>query len=167
MKKITQKPYKMYCFITKTFEKAVPIFLFFSISANLAAAIPNMSSTPNLLDFSEKIMQSINIKIDEAKFRKIPVIATAYSSTPDQTDDSPFITAANTRVRDGVVAANFLDFHTKISIPDLYGDKVFIVEDRMNRRFNKANPPRIDVWLPNRSLAKNFGVKKVNIVILN
>ena len=157
----------MYRFITKTFEKAAPAFLFFSISVNFAVALPTMSSTLNLLNFSEKIMQSINIKIDEEKFKKIPVIATAYSSTPDQTDDSPFITAANTRVRDGVVAANFLDLHTKISIPDLYGDKIFTVEDRMNRRFNKANPPRIDVWLPNRSLAINFGVKKVSIVILN
>ena len=36
------------------------------------------------------------------------VTITAYSSTPDQTDSTPFITAYNTFVRDGIVAANFL-----------------------------------------------------------
>src|SRR3989344_3213041 len=61
--------------------------------------------------------------------------ATAYSSTPDQTDDTPFITAKGTTVRDGIIAANFLPFGTRIKIPDIYGDKIFVVEDRMNRRY--------------------------------
>ena len=70
------------------------------------------------------------------------VRATAYSSTVDQTDDSPFITASNTYVRDGIVAANFLPFKTKIMIPELFGNKVFTVEDRMHRRFSD----RVDIW---------------------
>ncbi|MDP3003980.1 MAG: hypothetical protein Q8N43_00505, partial [Candidatus Azambacteria bacterium] len=44
-----------------------------------------------------------------APSKTMKVVLTAYSSTPDQTDDTPFITASNTRVRDGIVAANFLD----------------------------------------------------------
>ena len=63
------------------------------------------------------------------------VTATAYSSTPDQTDDTPFVTARNTRVRDGLAAANFLPFGTEFRIPDLYGNKVFVIEDRMNKRY--------------------------------
>ncbi|HNY97834.1 MAG TPA: hypothetical protein PKM84_01795, partial [Candidatus Pacearchaeota archaeon] len=39
--------------------------------------------------------------------KKIKVIVTAYSSTPDQCDDTPFVTAAGNQVRDGIVAANF------------------------------------------------------------
>ncbi|MCX6813944.1 MAG: hypothetical protein NT078_01920 [Candidatus Azambacteria bacterium] len=90
------------------------------------------------------------------------VILTAYSSTPDQTDDTPFITASNSRVHDGVVAANFLTFGTKVKIPAIFGDKVFTVEDRMA----KKHDDKIDIWFPERYLAKNFGIKEADIVIL-
>ena len=35
---------------------------------------------------------------------------TAYSSSVDETDDTPFITASGKHVRDGIVATNFLPF---------------------------------------------------------
>lgn len=91
------------------------------------------------------------------------VMATAYSSTPDQTDSTPLITASGTHVRDGVVATNFLPFGTVIKIPDLYGEKTFVVEDRMNKRY-KFN---IDIWFKTRKQAKMFGVKKVKIEIIS
>ncbi len=95
--------------------------------------------------------------------KRIKVIATAYSSTPDQTDDTPFITASNKYVRDGIIANNMLPFGTKIRIPDLYGEKVFVVEDRMNKR--KSNY-HIDIWFPTRELALKFGVKTIEIEVL-
>ncbi|OGN13068.1 MAG: hypothetical protein A3C71_00455 [Candidatus Yanofskybacteria bacterium RIFCSPHIGHO2_02_FULL_43_15c] len=91
------------------------------------------------------------------------VPSTAYSSTKDQTDDTPFITAMGTHVRDGVVAANFLPFGTVIKIPDHFGDKTFIVEDRMNRRYDY----RIDLWFPTRAEAKEWGLKKIKIEIIS
>ena len=91
------------------------------------------------------------------------VTATAYSSTPDQTDDTPFITARNTRVRDGLAAANFLPCGTEFRIPDLYGNKVFVVEDRMNKRYWH----RVDIWFPERQMAKEFGVKQIRIEIVS
>ena len=90
------------------------------------------------------------------------VVLTAYSSTPDQTDNSPFITASNTHIRDGIVAANFLAFGTKVKIPSLFGDKVFTVEDRMAKKHND----KMDIWFPERYLAKNFGVKEADVMIL-
>ncbi len=93
---------------------------------------------------------------------KMWLFVTAYSSTPDQTDSTPFITAANTHVRDGVVAANFVYFGTKMRFPTLYGDKVFIVEDRMNSRY----PYRVDIWMNSREEANQFGVKIVPIEII-
>lgn len=90
------------------------------------------------------------------------VRATAYSSTPDQTDDTPFITAKGTYVRDGIIAANFLPFNTKVRIPELYGDRVFVVEDRMNKRYWH----NIDIWFPERYLALEFGVQHVTIEIV-
>lgn len=91
------------------------------------------------------------------------VAATGYSSTPEQTDSTPFITAAGTHVRDGVVAANFLPFGTIIKIPELFGNKTFIVEDRMHSRYQL----NIDIWFPEKDLAKEFGLKVVRIEIVS
>ena len=89
---------------------------------------------------------------------------TAYSSTPDQTDSTPFTTASNTTVRDGIVASNFLAFGTKVQIPSLFGDKVFTVEDRMAKKHND----KVDIWFPERHLANRFGiVKDAEVVILD
>ena len=96
------------------------------------------------------------------KEKRMEVWVTAYSSTPDQTDDSPFITAANTPVRHGVIAANFLPFGTEIKMPALFGDEIFIVEDRMHRRKSGF----IDVWMPTRKAALKFGIKRTEIVII-
>ncbi len=90
------------------------------------------------------------------------VVVTAYSSTPDQTDSTPFITASGTYVRDGIVAANFLPIGTKVRMPDLYGEKVFTVEDRMNQRFSD----RMDIWMPDRSSAQVFGKRYTRIEVL-
>ena len=95
--------------------------------------------------------------------KKIKVIITAYSSTPEETDSTPFITASGKNVVDGIVANNLLPFGTKIKIPGLYGDKVFIVEDRMNKRKGKYH---VDIWFPSKTLAKNFGAKLTYIEVL-
>ncbi|HVZ11141.1 MAG TPA: hypothetical protein VG941_01855 [Candidatus Paceibacterota bacterium] len=95
--------------------------------------------------------------------RTMIVEATGYSSTPDQTDDSPFITAKGTYVRDGIIAANFLPFGTVVKIPDVFGDKIFVVEDRMNKRYTN----RIDVWFSDTPSALKFGLKTVKIEILS
>ena len=94
--------------------------------------------------------------------KTMTIVLTAYSSTPDQTDDTPFITASNTRVRDGVVAANFLAFGTRVKIPSLFGDKIFTVEDKMAEKHSD----KIDIWFPERYLAKNFGIQEAEVIIL-
>ena len=94
--------------------------------------------------------------------KTIYILVTAYSSSPDETDEDPLITASGTLVRPGVAASNFLPFGTLIKIPSLFGNKVFRIEDRMHPRFSK----RIDIWMPSKEKAKNFGVKKVKIEIL-
>ena len=88
------------------------------------------------------------------------VLVTAYSSTVDQCDSTPFITANGTHVHDGTVAANFLKFGTKVRFPSLYGDKIFTVEDRMKSNY------KVDIWFPTRQEALNFGAKRVEMEIL-
>lgn len=93
--------------------------------------------------------------------RTIHIPITAYSSEVGQTDDTPFITASGKHVRDGIVAANFLKIGTKVRIPELYGDKVFVVEDRMNKRYWH----KMDIWMEQTSDAKQFGLKYATIEI--
>ncbi len=94
--------------------------------------------------------------------RVIYVTVTAYSSTPDQTDSTPFITANGTRVRDGIIAANFLKFGTKVKFPDYSGDKIYEVTDRMNARY----PNRADIWMETRDEAIQFGLRTLKMEIL-
>lgn len=128
----------------------------------------NLSSAPTTLwdELLNKVLAISLVNTLEEPF-KITVLVTGYSSTPDQTDSTPFHTASGAYVYDGVVAANFLAFDTQIQIPELYGDKVFTVEDRMNSRYNDANPHRLDIWFSNRVAAKKFGVQKLEIIILD
>jgi len=89
-------------------------------------------------------------------------IITAYSSTVAQCDSTPFITASGTQVRDGVVACNFLAFGTKIRLPEMYGNKIFVVEDRTHPR----NGHKIDIWYSDERTAIDFGVKVLEVEIL-
>ena len=129
----------------------------------------------NRLSYSEDIWQHMKTvleiekeKIDLKVLSTHTVRATGYSSTPDQTDDTPFITASGTYVRDGIVAANFsingrrVPFGTLVRIPEIYGEKIFIVEDRMNSRYTN----NLDIWFSERSLAKEFGSKRVIIEVV-
>ncbi len=103
-------------------------------------------------------------RISEHSWKKTTVFVwlTGYSSRRCETDDTPFITASNKRVRDGIVACNFLPFGTQIKIPDVFGNKIFTVEDRMARR-HKNN---VDVWFASTKHAKKMGRKKVAIEIV-
>lgn len=93
----------------------------------------------------------------------VRAVITAYTSTPDQTDNSPFIAASGKYVYDGMIAANWLPFGTKVKIPSVYGDKMFTVDDRMNPRYGHG---RMDIWLDApRSEAIKFGVKVVDVEV--
>ena len=101
------------------------------------------------------------------KAPKGEIVLTAYSSTIDQTDASPCITATGFNVckhnKENIIAANFLPFGTKVRIPELYGDKVFVVQDRMNKRYSA----RVDIWMKTRTKAKQFGVKRAKIEVVH
>jgi 3D (Asp-Asp-Asp) domain-containing protein len=91
---------------------------------------------------------------------------TAYNSEPNQTDGDPCTTANGYNVckagREDTIAANFLKFGTKVMIPELFGDRVFVVRDRMNKRH--AN--RVDVWMKDYDDAVHFGVKVAKIQVI-
>ena len=101
-----------------------------------------------------------------AKPVQMTVVATAYSPRVEETDSTPFITAAGTRVRDGIIAANFLPFGTLIKLPELFGDTIFTVEDRMNRRYTRAYPHRIDVFFHETKKAIRFGKQYLTLEVV-
>lgn len=92
------------------------------------------------------------------------VIATAYSSTPDQTDSTPCIAASGYNVcnkTENIIAVSrdlvrLLGYGTQVRFPELYGQKVFHIEDTMNMRFKE----RIDFHLDSKEEAKNFGIRR-------
>ncbi len=87
---------------------------------------------------------------------------TAYTSSPEETDDTPFITASGGQTGDGVAAANFLPFGTKFKVPAVFGDKIFTIEDRMHPR--KVN--FVDLWVKDKETAYRIGIRQAEIAIL-
>ena len=94
---------------------------------------------------------------------KFEVIVTAYSSSVWETQGDPFITASGKRVEDGIIANNFLPFGSQIRLPEIFGDKIFVVEDRMHSR---KDDYQIDIWFPSHQEALNFGVKSTEMEIV-
>ncbi|MCX6737892.1 MAG: hypothetical protein NTY11_00505 [Candidatus Parcubacteria bacterium] len=110
--------------------------------------------------FTEKIKKKTVETVADPN--TIEVVITGYSSTPEETDDTPFITASGDWVHDGIVAANFLPFGSKIRIPEIYGDEIFVVEDRMHPRKKQ----QIDIWFPSKQEALEFGAHYSYIEVL-
>jgi len=155
---------------------------YFSDNSHVDANMDFLRNTMNKNTSIEDIQEQTSVATPAPKAKTIKtaskvnplatlmVIASAYSSTPHQTDDSPFITANGEHVYWGGVAANILDtnnrnipFGTKLMIPDLFGDQIFTVNDRMNRRYKN----NLDVWFSDTADAREFGRKTIKIVIVS
>ncbi len=122
-----------------------------------------------------RVERTVNLSADTCAIAVEPkeivtVIATAYSSSPGQTDASPCITATGYDVCENyalygsanTIASNFLPLHSIVKIPELYGDQIFVVRDRMNARFGKYN---IDIWMPTYFEARRFGSQEMRIEV--
>lgn len=123
------------------------------------------SSTTEIASSTPKTASTTPIKLEKV-VRTSTHTMTAYNSEAAQTDDSPCITANGFNVCEhgieDTIAANFLPMGTRVKIPDLFGDRIFVVRDRMNKRYTN----RVDVWMKDRSSAIKFGVKVAKIQVL-
>jgi 3D (Asp-Asp-Asp) domain-containing protein len=104
----------------------------------------------------------------DAKPRKAVTMAvSAYTSDVRQTDSDPCTTASGLNVceRDAedIVATNYrhLAFGTPVRIPELFGDRIFYVHDRMNKRYIAT----VDVWMKEVADARKFGRKTATVEI--
>lgn len=134
----------------------------------MVIGVPQVSLTPHarpetaFLPIAEAAIAPLEQEILKIE-KTLKVWVTAYTSTPEETDDTPFITAWNTQVRDGIVATNMLPFGTKIRIPELFGNKIFTVEDRMHRRKKDF----VDIWMETKSEALKFGISRTDIEVIS
>lgn len=147
------------------------VLLLFILNLTLSASHTIEAKNVNKTSQKEiKLAQKESVSITEQKNPKpeykikkvVKKTITAYSSSPDETDSTPFITANNTKVRDGIVAANSLPFGAKIMIPEIFGEKIFIVEDRTHKKYSS----RIDIWMPSKKLALQFGKQIAEVYII-
>lgn len=133
---------------------------------NEVSFVPNSSNLTNtLLTVQENsLLPMSNTSLTEERIvARLKVVVTAYSSSPWETDDTPHITASGAFVREGIAANNLLPFGTKFTIPEIFGQKLFIVEDRLNSRKGDYH---IDIWFSTREKALNFGTQWSYIEIL-
>lgn len=149
----------------------------FLLPYNAAYANTYMAAASNAVDHimgfhNDPDNAEINIVVEtEKKPAKTPeikktirVTATAYSSTPWQTDDTPCITSTGYNVcnkTENIIAVSrdlvrSLGYHRQVMLPSLYGSEIFLIEDTMNARFVN----RIDVHHGSTEDARDFGLKR-------
>lgn len=150
----------MLVFITANFQPVSPAGI--SINDDISASAGESSIYSDALIAQNNILTPNAVKTKKNKQKIANVWITAYSSAPEETDSTPFITASGNYVRVGVAAANFLPFGARFKMPELFGEQVFIVEDRMHKRFND----RIDIWFSTKEEAKKFGKRLAKVEIL-
>ncbi|MBT6819131.1 MAG: 3D domain-containing protein [Candidatus Magasanikbacteria bacterium] len=159
-------------FITDTLDRFVVAtiissFVFGMLAPQTANAETQEVARTLLSPVMEENLKPVYFPIagDREPLKTINVVSTAYSSDVWQTDDTPCIPASGYNLCEhyekygegDTVAANFLPLGTQVKFPEMYGEKVFIVRDRMNARYGYG---RIDIWMPEYEEAKNFGVKR-------
>lgn len=132
------------------------------IESDIKTIVEKQYINPQLITAIEFRLPQIPDKPQLPAKKTLKIAVTAYSSTPDQTSGDPFITASGTRVHDGTLAANFLPIGTKVRFPEKFGNKIFVVEDRMAARYWH----RADIWMPTRQAAKEWGVRHIKMEIL-
>lgn len=90
----------------------------------------------------------------------VSATVTAYTSSVDETDDDPFITASGKTVRDGTLACpSKYKFGTVIEIQ---GER-YTCEDRMNKRYRHTE--RFDIWVQTKSDAFQWGKKQLFVKV--
>lgn len=137
--------------------------IFFTVSLSIAAPFSGQNlvltqATEPAIAATQADAQ-IQATLPEIQYKTTPRRSSvgtvfAYSSSMDQTDANPTITASGLNVGDGTLATNCLPFGTKVRFPTLYGSKEFTVTDRMAPRHGCNS---YDIWQESLSEAKQFG----------
>ena len=106
------------------------------------------------------LYSKVEAKEIEPEFKVVVAQVTAYTSSVDETDSTPFETASGARTRDGILACPpKYEFGTVIEIKG----KNYVCEDRMNRRYH--NQERFDIWVETKDVAYEWGLQEVEVKV--
>lgn len=97
---------------------------------------------------------------DTGEWVVIPATVTAYTSSVDETDQDPTITASGSVAGPGTIACPAkYPFGTKVRI----GGRMYECEDRMALRYRDT--ARFDIWIETKAEAYEWGVREVKVEI--
>lgn len=149
--------------ISFTKEVAQPFFATLVVAVLIMHSFyPQVVNATTGEQVTEVARATLPVAPDRAPRKVTTVVATAYNSLAWQTDNTPFVTASGTHTRHGVVAANFLPIGAHVRFPDVYGDTIFVVEDRMNKKYYRG---RVDIWMEGLKDARVFGAKRLKMEV--
>ncbi len=102
----------------------------------------------------------------EAEPYILNAVVTAYSSTPEETDDDPFITASGSYVYDGTIACPmFIPLGTLV----ILDGRVYTCEDRMGLRIRKHDGEdslyHFDIWKETKHDALKYGRQTHSVIV--
>ena len=105
---------------------------------------------------AEEVIEPQNVAVETFNAE-----VTAYTSTEEETDDTPFLTASGETVGPGTIACPLrLKFGTIIQIEK----RIFKCNDRMNLRYRHTN--HFDIWVESKDEAIAWGRKTVEVSII-
>lgn len=144
-------------------EKTVMLTLIALMVVTVFNLFFQVKNTPLDIDVDDMVAEkTIRLKVvKKAVVETVTATITAYTSSVDETDDTPFITASGTRTGEGTLACPpKYDFGTRIRI----SDKVYVCEDRMNRRYHSQE--RFDIWMETKDEAFEWGIRELEVEVL-
>ena len=175
--------------LTSALTVTQPIYPLEKMESKAARTIKNaparkqIAPRKNLTNTKVK-MRSVktNLERKPKTFPSLRVRSTAYNSIPNQTDSSPWTTSTGARTRYGIIALSRdllrrIPYGSRVRLEDNgswksgrgYGkynamlkDTIFVVEDTMHPRKHGM----VDVWLPARDRAMQWGVRSLNMHIV-
>ena len=133
-------------------ETIINFTFIFLLGAILGAHfLPPKPSEPIIYEQGDLYIRTIsNPNLLKAK---ILAVITCYNPVEAQCDSNPEITASGKKVREGFIANNCLKFGTSVVIED----KIYVVEDRMNKRYDECK--FFDILLFDLKEARECGKK--------
>ncbi len=173
IQRINQHKTELVVMIVLVVEFVFPHYTLAEISQENSIMLPNLVISSTGVQQGQAAMTKANETVslisptkDYEVVATYEVPVTAYSSTVDQTDSTPCITANGFNLcehnQEDILAANFLPLGTKVRIPDYFGDRIFTVQDRMNARYHY----RADIWMKDRTAALAWGLRYVKIEVI-
>lgn len=133
----------------KTSSKVFSLVLFYIL---FIVIIGNLKSTITYVRAEE---------VELPRLETFPAEVTAYTSSVDETDDTPFLTASGETTGPGTIACpSRFKFGTLIQIEK----QIFKCNDRMHKRFRDTN--HFDIWVESKDEARQWGRKTVEVSVI-